>query len=250
MRRLLSFLLLLIPLSLAVFAAAPSPARVTKVLTAKTLELEGGDVVRLAAIQAPNRARHPQEKDEPLAVEAFDTLKKLADGQTVMLKPIGKERDRKNRIVAEASVDGQSLQEAMLRAGMAWVYTFTDTRKLAKRYYAAEAEAEKAGRGVWGQAEYAVLDAAKAEGHDGEFRLVRGVPTLVAIKDGERSYINFGDDWKTDFTLVIARADLKRFDRDWLESLKGKQIRVRGWLFTSGGPAMELTHPEQVEVLS
>lgn len=27
------------------------------------------------------------------------------------------------------------------------------------------------------------------------------------------------------------------------------EIRVRGWLFTSGGPAMELTHPEQVEIM-
>jgi len=226
---------------------AETPARIAEVLTAKTLRMEDGTVVRLAAIQAPNRARNEKEKDDPLGQEAFATLKSLAEGKDATLKAIGKP-DRHGRTVAQVFVDGESLQEFMLEAGMAWVYTFTDTRKLAKSFLAAEAKAEAAKRGVWALSEYAVLDAAEAEGHDGEFRLVRGVPKAIAIKKGKRSYINFGEDWKTDFTLVIEPANLRKFKEDWLQSLVGKQIRVRGWLFTSGGAAIELTHPEQIEV--
>jgi hypothetical protein len=33
-------------------------------------------------------------------------------------------------------------------------------------------------------------------------------------------------------------------------SIKGKHIRVRGWLKKSNGPKITVTHPEQIEVLS
>lgn len=224
-------------------------ARVSHVLTAKTLQLDDGSIIRLAAIQAPNRARNAQEKDEPLAAQAFSTLETLAKGKEVTIKPVSKTPDRKGRIVAEVFVQGESLQEAMLRAGMAWVYSFPDTRKFASRFLKAEEEAEAAKRGVWSISDYAVLGDAEAHAHEGQFRLVEGVPVAVAIKKGKRSYINFGNDWKTDFTLFIEPADLKRFDEAWLQSLTGKRVRVRGWLFASGGAAMELTHPEQVELL-
>lgn len=239
-------------LGLLLFSLIPPLAfaqegKVKRVLTAKTLELEDGTMLRLAAIQAPNRARDAHERDEPLAQEAFSLLQKLAEGKMVQLKSLAKTPDRKGRIVAEVKVAGRSIQEELLRAGMAWTYTFPDTRKQAADFYAAEAEAEKAGRGVWAEPAYRVLDAAQAEGHEGQFRLVEGIPNALAIKKGKRSYINFGDDWKKDFTLVIEPANLRRFKPEWLESLVGKRIRVRGWMFTSGGPAIELTHPEQVE---
>lgn len=247
MIRLLCVVLLLLLHAPTVFAAEAAAQRVAEVLTAKTLRLEDGTVIRLAALQAPNRARNDKERDDPLGQEAFDTLKKLAEGKEVTLKTIGKP-DRHGRTVAQVFVEGKSVQESMLEAGMGWTYTFNDSRKLATPFLAAEAKAEAAKRGIWAQGEYAVLEADKAEGHDGEFRLVQGVPKLVAIKKGKRSYINFGEDWKTDFTLVIEPANLRKFKEEWLQSLVGKEIRVRGWLFTSGGAAIELTHPEQLEV--
>ena len=30
---------------------------------------------------------------------------------------------------------------------------------------------------------------------------------------------------------------------------EGKRVRVRGWIDERNGPAMDLTHPEQVELL-
>ena len=59
-------------------------------------------------------------------------------------------------------------------------------------------------------------------------------------------------DYRSDFTLTIARRDLKRFAAAGIEpaSWKDKKIRVRGWLSLLNGPEIELTHPEQVEVIS
>ena len=33
------------------------------------------------------------------------------------------------------------------------------------------------------------------------------------------------------------------------DSLKGRRIRVRGWLRSRYGPLIEATHPEQIELL-
>jgi hypothetical protein len=34
-----------------------------------------------------------------------------------------------------------------------------------------------------------------------------------------------------------------------VESLKGKRLRVRGWVKSRNGPMIEATHPEQIELL-
>lgn len=118
---------------------------------------------------------------------------------------------------------------------------------MAAALLAAEQDAEQAKRGVWAEPAYAVLSPEQAERHRGEFRLVEGIVQHVAEVRG-RYYLNFGEDWKTDFTLLIERGDAKRFDAAWLQALEGKTVRARGWLFRMNGPAMELTHPEQLEL--
>ncbi len=67
-----------------------------------------------------------------------------------------------------------------------------------------------------------------------------------------RVYLNFGPDWRTDFTIAIAPRDRRRFTRagllpgDW----DGRRLRVRGWLKRYNGPMIEATHPEQIELLA
>lgn len=221
---------------------AQSLPKAVSVPTAKTLALDTGTIVRLAALQAPN-------PKEPLAKEALATLESLALNQPLRVEPLGKTPDRHGRTVAMAyREDGSLLQAEMLRAGMGWVYTFPDSRRHAPTLLAAESEAEKAGRGVWAHPDYAILGAEKADGYAGEFRLVQGAIQNAAQVRG-RYYLNFGDDWKTDFTVTIERSNLKHFDKAWLDALPGKTVRVRGWLFQRNGPAMTLSHPEQVEIL-
>lgn len=228
-------------------AAQPVLHKVTAVPTAKMLQLEDGTIVRLAAIQAPNLAQNSSEKDEPLAQQALAALQRLALDKTVRLEPVGKGVDRRGRVVAMVYEGDAWLQEALLREGMAWVYTFDDSRAYAPALLAAEHEAEAAQRGVWAEEAYAVLPAVKAAEHMGEFRLVEGKVTEVAERRG-KYYVNFGGDWKTDFTLLIEKSAVRNFDIAWLNTLAGKTVRARGWLFSMHGPAIELTHPEQLEV--
>ena len=66
-----------------------------------------------------------------------------------------------------------------------------------------------------------------------------------------RSYVNFGDDWKTDFTLTMTSRVRRLFDRQGvdLEGLEGRLVRARGWIKSYNGPMIEISHPEQIEIL-
>ena len=69
------------------------------------------------------------------------------------------------------------------------------------------------------------------------------------MASSHRLVLNFGRDWRSDFTVSVSRQDMKLF-RDAgidIRTLKGRTIRVRGWLFRENGPMIRATHPEQIE---
>ena len=65
-------------------------------------------------------------------------------------------------------------------------------------------------------------------------------------------YLNFGDNWRTDFTIMITPAIRKKMIAQGHDplSLQGVKVRVRGWLENYNGPNIELIHPAWLEVLS
>ena len=67
-----------------------------------------------------------------------------------------------------------------------------------------------------------------------------------------QTFLNFGEDWRTDFTISIAARDWKRFEAEGIspEDFRGRKVRVRGWLRSRNGPMINATHAEQIEVLS
>jgi hypothetical protein len=66
-----------------------------------------------------------------------------------------------------------------------------------------------------------------------------------------RAYLNFGADWKQDFTVTLAPAVRRLFEAEGHDprAYEGRRIRVRGWLKSFNGPMIEATHPEQIELL-
>jgi hypothetical protein len=73
----------------------------------------------------------------------------------------------------------------------------------------------------------------------------------VAFAPTDRAYINFGADYKTDFTVTVGPDDMKlfrqaRFD---VKKLAGKHVRVRGWVELYNGAEMEISTPTAIQIL-
>ncbi|MGE0255024.1 MAG: thermonuclease family protein [Alphaproteobacteria bacterium] len=261
--RCLSAILLLLAagLSSAAIADGPLPApladggtaTVTAVVDGDTVALDDGREVRLVGLQAPKLPLgRPGFVAWPLADEAKAALERLTLGRSVRLGHGGRETDRYRRALAHLFLDdGTWIQEALLAAGLARVYTFADNRALAARLYAAEAQARAVRRGIWAHPYYAIIAADDAGSRLDEFALVEGRVLEAAVVRG-RAYLNFGVDWKRDFTVSAAPADVKIMRRDGFDpaALAGRRVRVRGWVKWLNGPMIDLTHPEQIEVLA
>lgn len=220
-----------------------------------TIRFKDGDVdVRLVGIQAP---KLPQGRRNPtawpMADESRGALRALLENHSITLRLATTPRDRNGRILAHlVRDDGVWIQQTMLQEGWARVYTFPDNRLFAGDLYAAETRARTARRGLWSHPDYAVrkADPAILKSDMGTFQLVEG-PVKEAARVRGRVYLNFGDDYRTDFTAAIAPEVMKAFTAAKLDllGLKGRSIRVRGYLRDFNGPSMDLTHPEQIEIL-
>lgn len=227
---------------------------VAEVIDGDTVMLDDGREVRFVGIQAPKLPLgRPGFEEWPLAPEARAEVVGMIGGEEVHVRPGTAAMDRHGRILAHLfrARDGLWVQGAMLRRGLARVYTFPDNRLLAAEMLAAEAEARAAGRGIWALPWYAVRDA-RALPHQPEavdtFQIVRGTVRDVARVRGT-TYLNFGPDWRTDFTLSLdatARRLAEKAGLD-LESLEGRSIFARGWIRSRNGPMIEITHPEQIQ---
>lgn len=215
---------------------------------------DGTADIRLVGIQAP---KLPQGRRNPrawpMADESRGALRALLENHAITLRLPTTAKDRNGRILAHLiRDDGLWIQQTMLQEGWARVYTFPDNRLFARELYAAEAIARGARRGLWSHADYALRspDPAALKADVGTFQIVEG-KVVDAAKVRGRAYLNFGEDYRTDFTASIPPEAMAIFSAAKFDvlSLKGRSVRVRGYIRDFNGPSMDLSHPEQIEQL-
>lgn len=232
---------------------------VTAVTDGDTVILDDGRVVRMIGTQAPKLPLdRPDFPTWPLAPEAKAALEAIALNQPVRLGFGGEAVDRYGRVLAHVFVttpEGEIwAQQAMVARGLARVYSFPDNRACLDLLFAAEGRARLAGLGIWADPYYSTR-AANAPGdllaRAGHYELVEG-RVLLAEQSGGRVYLNFGRFWKEDFTAVIEAPALRLFAEAGMDPLvlENALVRIRGWVDDRDGPRIEVTHPEQIEVLA
>lgn len=204
--------------------------------------------VRLAGIRAPRSGPSVE-----LARARLEALLAEAGG-ALELVPAGPGRNRHGVWLVNARLpDGSSLQETLIAEGLAAVDSYADNTAHTSRLLALEEEARLAGLGAWGLRDLLVhtTDPNALAPYLDSVQIVEGrVISTGQARDG-RIYLNFGTNWRTDFTVQVMRRDQRRFeavDMD-LRALAGTIVRVRGWMYEENGPMITLDHPQALELI-
>jgi endonuclease YncB( thermonuclease family) len=238
-------------------AATPAhlgEGRVAAVIDGTSLVLDTGLEVRLAGLVAPLPAAGPASA-EPFFADARDALAELAVGRRAALAtPPGLEpRDRWGRAPARVTLPergGVSLNREMAALGLARVRAEDEADAEARALLALEDTARRTRRGLWASPYFAVREAdAVTFASHGSFQLVEGVVVDAAATRGGWIYLNFGPDYRTDFTAGAPPEYSDAFDEAAMLALPAARIRVRGEIEAYNGPFIRLVVPAQVERL-
>lgn len=248
------------PPDIAVLPAEPAGtdrlgvALAVRLVDSRDVLLDDGRTVRLAGIEpagadlpAGGARRHGEAALDEAAHAALDAL---VTGRQVTLRAAGAPVDRHGRLLAHLVVEGRWVEAELLARGLARVRSRADDRAGVAQMLAIEDRARRDQIGLWAARAYAVRPADDAARYAGTFQIVDGTVVDTATVDGT-IYVHFGADWRDSFSLRIA-GDAKRLCRAAgldPRTLNGRHVRVRGFIDGVTRPVMEVTHPEQIELL-
>lgn len=145
------------------------------------------------------------------------------------------------------TADGRWLQHMMVRQGMAMVHPLSWSGDRVDDLLALEDEARSMRRGIWQSADALPKAAGELESLIGTTQIVEGRVTRISSND-RYVYLNFGADWRTDFTVRVNQDLIARDNLD-VRGFDGRKLRVRGFIQESRGPLIDIINPKQIEVL-
>lgn len=222
------------PLSFLTTAVAAEDGRV--------LRLEDGRRVILPHVLPPGPDRHePMADTGPIHVAA----RRLADfalGRALRVDLADPPQDRYGRLRARISIDGRDLASALCVAGT--VRVFPEPGAAPDRItdlIDAEARGRAEGAGFWSNGYFTVHPADPPTMGVDRFEIVSGTVRKVTPV-GDRDHLEFGPDWRVDFTGGLHRGlrrDLAKRGHE-IADLPGRRVTLRGWVRSWNGPYMEI----------
>ena len=196
-----------------------------------------------------------EQERQALVRERTALIRHLTAARKLTAVPLDAEPDRYGRFMIDAvdQSDRSSLRNILVSAGLAVVNPRSAPPACCSGLYRAEARARSGRKGLWGLAEPPIPIQLSSNG------MAKPVPVGFTIVEGRVAsigkrerilYLNFGRDWKTDFTVTLARSDFDARQLQILESLAGRRIRVRGVADPWQGGRISVTLFSQIEILS
>lgn len=237
----------------------PGPVRtVARVLDGETLILDDGSAVRLIGALAPRARDAGAEAGAwPPEIESVQTLSSLVLGKKVRLAFGGRQKDRYGRFLAQAFLEAggrtEWVQGTMLATGQARAYGVPESFACVRELLAHEAEARRKHLGLWNNGVYRPMPAEQSGALlklRGKYERVSGGVASVS-RTKSATYLNFGTDWRSDFTVRIGKAVLAanpEFART-LDALQSKTVIVRGWIERRNGPLIDIADLSQIEIV-
>jgi endonuclease YncB( thermonuclease family) len=229
----------------------PISSEATNARDGATFRIKDGREVRLAGVIAANSL----DGDSIAANRATAALERLIAGKRVLLYAATDASDRYGRILAQVALadGGAWVQGSLVSDGMLRVSPEAGEPACGEPLILRERAARAARAGLWSETRFAVESAdnlAALNAAIGRFAVVEGRVTRIG-ETAAKTYLDFGRRYTEDFTLIVpreARAEFRAAGID-LKALRGKRVRGRGVLISSGGPAIEIRKPASIEIV-
>ena len=226
---------------------APEAAEVVTVKTVvdgDTIGLSDGRKVRLIGLDTPEIGHHGK-LDGVGAQAARQTLQRLIDESQgrVYLQPGRQAKDRYGRLLAHLfNIRRENLTQQLLLVGRGYQIAMPPNLAYLTCYLDAETAAHRAGIGLW---QKAPREASSLQGDETGFHLLRGqVREVNSSRRGLWLKLQGG------LTLHITWQDWKAFDLEDPQTLVGRRLEVRGWLYLAKGvQSLNVHHPSAIQWL-
>ena len=226
-----------------------TPLKIKKAIDATSLLEENGSIYALTGIDIPN--------DNDTAPQTQTRLAELVGDKKCTIYHTRSEKvgriNRMNHILGHLTCgkDDVWVQGTLIAEGLARVRTTPENKEQFLKMLELEKSARKNKLGLWAIPMNQILLPEKSFQNINNFVIVEG-QIFATAQNKESIFLNFTSDWKTDFSIGIPAKLRKDFSKLRIDpmSLKGKKIRVRGWMRSYNGPYIELDHAEQLELVT
>jgi len=230
-----------------------SQIKVVEVIDGDTVKLSNGRFLRYIGLDTPevrikNKGGDFKYRPQPFSLEAKEFNRKLVEGKLVRIEFDIEKTDRYGRLLGYCFVDKTFVNARLIEEGYAVLYTFPPNVKYTDSFVESQKKAQKKKKGLWGS--FAIIDHTQANQYINQVRSVEG-RVMSTYKSKKCIYLNFGRDYKKDFTVVIFNNTLDFFNRKGVDPVSfytGKKIRVMGRIREYNGPEIIVNSPYEIEV--
>ncbi len=218
-------------------------AIVKKVIDGDSVLLSNGEQVRYLGIDTP-------EFGEPFFEKAKEANRELVEGKSVKLAVcVSQPRDKYNRFLAYVSAGPLKVNEELLERGLARTLNIPPCgAPRAKQFRSLEREAFRDRRGLWSLQKQREVSHEKAGRFIGKLMIVNG--TVLNVHKGEKAiHLNFGEDYRTDFTATIFRKDLSSLQGQGMkpvEEFRNRKVAVTGYIKKYMGSEIIIESMDQI----
>ena len=245
-------------LTLLFFIACSNPRdyssiKVLEVIDGDTVKLSSGRLLRYIGLDTPEVRVKKNGKFEyapqPFSLEATEYNRKLVEGKSIRVEFDVVKKDKYGRLLGYCFVGDVFVNAELIKQGYATVYTWPPNVKYVDTFVALGKQARVNKKGLW--YDFKTIGHSQAHLHINKVKAVRG-EVVNTHKSKKCVYLNFGKNWRTDFTVVIFNDALTSFAKKGIDPVvfyKNKKVEVVGRIKEYNGPEIIVNSPSQIEVI-
>ena len=248
----------LLLLTLLLFVACGNPGdyssiKVLEVIDGDTVKLSNGRLLRYIGLDTPEvRVKKNGEFEydpQPFSLEATEYNRKLVEGKSVRVEFDIVKKDKYDRLLGYCFVKDVFVNAELIKQGYALIYTWVPNVKYVDTFVALGKQARANKKGLW--YDFKTISHSQAHLHVNKVKAVRG-EIVSTSKSKKCIYLNCGQDWRRDFTVVIFNNALAPFTKKGIDPVvfyKNKKVEVVGRIKEYNGPEIIVNSPSQIEVV-